>query len=408
MKRESKIWIVSEYYYPIVTSTGYYITEIAEFIATKRDNVHVICTNAKYNEKDNIKVNKEEIRKGVHIHRLLSGSIDKNNFFQRIIRLVHSSVGLFNKLVFSVNKNDQVLIVTNPAFLILLMPIIKLFKGLKYTILVHDIFPENLVAIGKISKSSILYKLLKKIYNFSYSRADKCIAIGRDMKEVLVDKIGDVSKICIIPNWSDTEDVNSLDKEDTLTIKRLNLNNKFIFQFAGNLGHAQGLENIIESIKLVRNKNIHFLFIGSGAMEKAIENFIKTNLLNNVTHIGFQNRSDQNDFLNACDVALVTLNDGMFGLGVPSKSYNIMATGKPILIIAHDKSEISLCVTEYNLGWVIEPNNPVKLSCLFEDIYTEYEKNKKFTKSNSREIAENIFSKNIILNMYSDLFQENK
>lgn len=407
MNKERKFWIVSEYYYPIVTSTGYYMTEIAEFLATKKNNVHVICTNAKYNEKKNIKVRKEEIRNGVHIHRILSGNIDKNIFFQRIIRLLHSSVGLFNKLLFSVNKKDQILIVTNPAFLILLMPIIKLFKGIKYTILVHDIFPENLVAIDKIRNSSLSYKLLKKIFDFSYSQADKCIAIGRDMKLVLMDKIGESSKICVIPNWSDTEDVKPLDKKETNTINKLNLNNKFIFQFAGNLGYAQGLNNILDAIKCVNNTYIHFLFIGSGAMEKTIANFIKTNLINNVSQIGFQNRNEQQDFLNACDVAIVTLNDGMFGLGVPSKSYNIMATGKPILMIAHEKSEISLCITEYNLGWIVEPNNPTKLSCLFEDIYTEYEKNKSFNKNNSREIAENYFSKDIILNMYSDLFNEN-
>ena len=405
MKSKNKVWIVSEYYFPIVTSTGYYITEIAEFLATKRENIHVICTNAKYNEKETINVSKEELRKGVHIHRILSGNIDKNNFLQRSIRLLHSSVGLFNKLAFSVKKNDQVLIVTNPAFLILLMPIIKLTRGVKYTILVHDLFPENLVAIDKIRKSSILYKFLKRIFDFAYSQADKCVAIGRDMKEVLANKIGDASTICVIPNWSDTDVVNSLDKNETLTIKSLQLENKFIFQFAGNLGHAQGLDNIIESIKLVKNNEIHFLFIGSGAMEKTIENFIKNNPLNNVTHIGFQNRSDQEDFLNACDVAIVTLSDGMYGLGVPSKSYNIMATGKPILIVAHEKSEISLCVTEYNLGWVVEPKDPVKLSLAFEDIYKEYLDNKWGKKNNSREIALEYFSKKLILEKYNDLIQ---
>lgn len=404
MKKEHKIYIVSEYYYPIVTSTGYYITEIAEFLATNRNNVHVICTNAKYNERDNVKTPKEEIRNGVHIHRVLSGNIDKNNFFQRVIRLVHSSIGLFFTILFLVNKEDEVLIVTNPAFLILLMPVVKLFKGVKYKIIVHDIFPENLAAIGKISNTSLLYVLLKKAFDFAYAQADICIAIGRDMKEVLADKIGNTSNIAVIPNWSDTVDVKPLDKDKTLTIRKLELEDKFIFQFAGNLGHAQGLDNIIESIRLVNNKNLHFLFIGSGAMELNIDNFIKTNLHDNVTHIGFQNRSDQEDFLNACDIAIVTLNDGMYGLGVPSKSYNIMATGKPILVVAHEKSEISLCVTEHNLGWVVEPNNPLKLSEAFQDIYIEYLNSNFKNKTNSREIALKHFSKDIILEKYNDLF----
>lgn len=404
MNRKEKIWIVSEYYYPIVTSTGYYITEIAEYLATKKDNIHVICTDAKYNEKDDFTLSKKEYRNGVQIYRIRSGNIDKNNFFHRILRLVFSSISLFNKLIFLVGRNDQVLIVTNPAFLILFMPFLKFFKGVKYSILVHDIFPENLVAIGKIKDTSCFYRILKKIYDTSYSQAAECIAIGRDMKEVLSGKIKNSSKIRIIPNWSDTDDVNSLNKEETIMIRKLNLSNKFIFQFAGNLGHAQGIDNVIEAIKLVKNEAIHFLFIGSGAMEKTIENFIKTNPLNNVTQVGFQNRSDQEDFLNACDVAIVTLNDGMYGLGVPSKAYNIMATGKPILIIAHEKSEISLCVSEYNLGWVAEPNDPISLGSLFESIFLEYSDNKLIAKQNSREIALKYFSKNIILDKFYDFF----
>jgi len=82
-----------------------------------------------------------------------------------------------------------------------------------------------------------------------------------------------------------------------------------------------------------------------------------------------------------------------------------MATGKPILIVAHEKSEISLCVIEHNLGWVVEPNNPIKLGRLFEDIYMEYNKNKKFNKTDSRKIAEEYFSKRLILEKYNNLFQ---
>jgi glycosyltransferase involved in cell wall biosynthesis len=406
MSNKAKVWIISEYYYPIVTSTGYYITEIAEYLAKENNNIHVFCTNAKYNEINNIVVPKSECRNGVHIHRVLTGNIDKNSFINRIIRLLYSSVSLFINILFAVNKNDKLLIVTNPAFLILLMPIVRLIKGVKYTILVHDIFPENLVAIGKIKDNSIVYKFLKKLYDFAYSKADRCIAIGRDMQSVLKDKIGSSSKICVIPNWSDVDEVFSIEKEKTRMINSLNLKNKFVFQFAGNLGFAQGIDNIINAIKLIKNENIHFLFIGSGAMEDAIVNFVKSNPLKNVSHVGFQNRNEQVDFLNACDVAIITLSDGMLGLGVPSKAYNIMATGKPILIIAHEKSEISRCVSEFNLGWVVQPNNPIMLSQVFDTIYTEFSVNKNFNLKNSREVAIEHFSKNRILKEIRDLFQE--
>lgn len=404
MEGKKKIWIVSEYYYPIVTSTGYYITEIAEYLATKKSNVNVICTDAKYNEKDDFDFIESEIRKGVKIQRIKSGNIDKNNFVYRIIRLFYSSILLAIRVFRVSKKDDEVLIVTNPAFLVLLMPFVKLFKGIDYKILVHDIFPENLVAIGKVKSTSFFYKILKIIYDYSYSKADVCIAIGRDMKEVLLRKIKSSSEIIVIPNWSDIDDVFPVDKRETKLINKYELKNKFIFQFAGNLGHAQGLDNIIEAIKLVKNENIHFLFVGSGAMETNIRDFIESNSLKNITQVGFQNRSEQNDFLNACDVAIVTLSDGMYGLGVPSKSYNIMASGKPILVIAHERSEISLCVKENGIGWTVEPNNPILLAYFFEEIYKENIENRFKDITEPRDIAVKLYSKKIILDKFVELF----
>jgi glycosyltransferase involved in cell wall biosynthesis len=81
-----------------------------------------------------------------------------------------------------------------------------------------------------------------------------------------------------------------------------------------------------------------------------------------------------------------------------------MATGKPILIVADDNSEISLCVKENNIGWVVKPNDPLLLKKYFELIYNEYVNNKQLNISDSREIALNFFSKRIVLNKYFELF----
>jgi glycosyltransferase involved in cell wall biosynthesis len=403
MVSKKKIWIVSEYYYPVKSSTGYYITEIAEFLSKKKHNVHVICTDAKYNENDELEFLNHELINGVLIYRVSSPSHNKNNFYSRTYKFFSSSLKMFFKLLLLVKRNDKILVVTNPAFLILLMPILKWLKSINYNILVHDIFPENLAAIGKINKKSLLYRFLKMFYDFAYSKAEMCIVVGRDMKDVIAGKIGKSANIVVIPNWSDTSEVKPLPKLSTKLIEKIDKKDKFIFQFAGNLGHLQGLENIISAIKSVKNKNIHFLFIGSGALEELIQEFIKTNELNNVTLLGFQNRNEQNDFLNACDVAIVTLNDGMYGLGVPSKAYNIMACGKPLLVVADVNSEISLCVKEHNIGWVVNPSNPLLLSYEFERIYNEFVLNGWDTVCDARKVALKYFSKDIILNKYECL-----
>lgn len=395
-----KIWIVSEYYFPIVTSTGYYMTEIAEYLARKGLSVHVICTGARYNETNEYKLPRLEEHNGVIIHRVLSGNIDKNNFVKRTFRLLYSSIRLWFKIFRNVNRGDKLLVVTNPAFLLLFIPWLKRLKGIRYHLLVHDIFPENLVAIGKLNSSSVLFKCLKSLFNRAYSQADVCVSIGRDMSQVIQSKIRN-NKIVLIPNWADNKDVWPLDKIETKTYAGLQETGKFIFQFAGNLGYAQGLDNILHAISLVKNTDIHFLFIGGGAKYHSIKSFSLKR--NNVSLLGFQPRSLQNDFLNACDVALVTLSDGMYGLGVPSKSYNIMASGKPILMIGHPDSEIALCIKEFNLGWVVEPGNPEALKDMFELIY-EQRGQLSSIRNNARCVADTVFAKETILNKYYQLF----
>ena len=404
MQKEKKIWIISELYYPTLNSTGYYMTEIAEYLALKGHRVEVITTNLAYN-KSSISNVKNEVINNVSIHRVLLKQIDKNNFTSRIFRLLSSSVKLFCKSINLISKGDEVLIVTNPAFMIILMPLLKKLKRVNYRILVHDIFPENLAAINKINSKSFIYKLLKIIFDKSYSHAINCISIGRDMSEIIKSKVGDRSEIKLIPNWSETDLVFPRNKKETKLLIDLNITNKFIFQFAGNLGHAQGLDNIFEAIDLVKNPNIHFMFIGSGAKENIIKEKARTSKLKNITHVDFMDRSQQNNFLNACDVSIVTLNDGMFGLGVPSKCYNIMAVNKPILLVAEENSEVGLYIKEFNIGWIIEPNEPLILAKTFEHLYEVWIKYGDLGVNNSRSVAENYFSKNIILEKYNELFE---
>jgi glycosyltransferase involved in cell wall biosynthesis len=397
-----RIWIISEIYYPVKTSTAYYMTEIAEYLAAKEMDVHVLCTGAVYNSGEKQSCSQKELHNGVDVHRVYVPNINKNNFIKRTFRLLLSSLLLFVRMLGAVRKNDEILVVTNPAFLLLMMPFVAWIKGVSYKILVHDIFPENLVAIKKISSSSFVYCNLKKIFDVAYSKAQLCISIGRDMSGVLGKKVQDISRISFIPIWAENEEVFPVKKEDTKTCLDLGLQDKFIFQFAGNLGSAQGLDNLLEAIKLVENDNIHFLFIGDGAKSNEIVSYIKAGTHKNVSLLGFQDRANQNDFLNACDIGIVTLSDGMFGLGVPSKSYNIMAAGKPILYIGDRNSEIALCIGEYSLGWVVEPDNPKELAKMMEHIF--FCKNSlSAIQNNTRMAADTIFAKKRILEEYYKL-----
>ena len=157
------------------------------------------------------------------------------------------------------------------------------------------------------------------------------------------------------------------------------LENKIVIQFAGNIGRAQGLEELISIFSKCDDNKFHFLFIGDGAILNDLK--LRTIKNKNITFLGSLPRKDQNNFLNACDIGLVTLKSNMFGLGVPSKSYNILAAGKPILCIANPNSEIGLMVKFNDVGWVLDNSELNRIPDLLNRIFAERKKFNSLSKS---------------------------
>jgi glycosyltransferase involved in cell wall biosynthesis len=217
-------------------------------------------------------------------------------------------------------KDDIVFIVTNPAPLIILTSIAKLFSKFKLVILVHDIFPENLPAAG-IKLNKILYSILVFIFNKAYQSADRIIVIGRDMQEIIKLKVKDTAKVNFIPNFANTVSIMPDNKNNNIIVKELNLQDKFIVLFTGNIGRVQAIHELVKAIILLKDEvDIHFIFIGDGSYKPYLLKSIIENKLHNIDVLSMQPRDRSDIFLNAGDVGLVSLNN-ISGVGVPSKTY---------------------------------------------------------------------------------------
>ena len=181
------------------------------------------------------------------------------------------------------------------------------------------------------------------------------------MKKVFENKFKNIKNaptIKIIENWSDTVNIENIDFRENPEICQ----NKILIQYAGNIGRTQGLIEFINVISKVKIKNFVFHLWGDGALLNELKKHVEDLKLNDVVKFfGSYTRAEQNKVLNLTDISLVTLSDGMYGLGVPSKAYNILSTGKPILYIGHMQSEIALMVKEHEIGFCFDSNNLQKL-----------------------------------------------
>lgn len=343
---KQKLWILTELYYPDETATAYILTNIARTMTVKYD-VHVICGPVTLNRS---KVANNDT--GITVHRTKLFNMNKNKLTHRTLRFVLISLIMFLKLIKSCNKEDKVFVVTNPAPLVPLVSFAKRLWKFELTILIHDLFPENVIPAGILKDNrSLLYRCLIKLFDKSYVQADKIIVLGRDMQEIVEKKLqryNSKADIKIITNWADDA---MFVVEDSSDMKQIEI------QYAGNLGRVQGLLDFIELFKCVKNNNVKLSLWGTGGLAPSIQHYIEVNNLKNVEMNQSFPRKEQAMVLGACDLCLVTLAEGMYGLGVPSKTYNSMAAGKPILYIGPEGSEIWRMVYNNGIGFCFSPSD---------------------------------------------------
>lgn len=328
------LWIVTELFPPDETSTSYILGQIANAMA-KKYQVKIICGPEIYDKRKKLDENNHFcLDKSIEVFRANGADLDKNTTKGKALSFLLMSKRMISLVKQHVRKDDKVLMVTNPAPLVVLMSRLKKKVGFELNILVHDVFPENTKPAGlKLP----LYGMIKHVFDKAYSHADQLIALGRDMKDVLEKKVlnssENIPKITIIENWADINGIKSQSMPQ----------GKIVLEYAGNIGRVQGLDKVIEQLP----ESVDFHIYGTGSMEETLK---KMNHPRVVFH-GPYFRSQQNEVLAACHIALVTLQEGMYGLGVPSKTYNILASGRPILFFGPKNSEIDLLVREKRIGY---------------------------------------------------------
>jgi len=400
-----QIWIVSELYYPEETSTGYLLTQIAEGLADEY-KVRVVCAQPTYAARGTHAPSQEN-RRGVDIYRCGGTTFDKNIFTLRLINVVSISITIFWTLLAKIHRSDKVLVVTNPPLLPFLTLLACRLRGAKCVLLVHDVYPEVLIATGFIGSHSLFARMLAWVNRWLYGNMERIVVLGRDMRTLVQDKIPErKTDIVVIPNWADLELVAPAPRSQNSLLGQLNLQDKFIIQYAGNMGRTHGLEKIVHCSRILQNNmpEVHFLFIGSGAKRKWLEEAVVQTNIENVAILSSRPRNDQPTFLNACDVAIISFVSGMAGVSVPSRMYNIMAAGKPIIAVADSWSELALVVQEEQIGWVVAPDaTPDELAKVIIEAHSDPQR-LTVMGERARHAAEARYSLARAIQGYSDLF----
>ncbi|WP_126172644.1 glycosyltransferase family 4 protein [Altericroceibacterium xinjiangense] len=362
------LWVVSELFYPETTSTGYFLTGIAEGL-TDRFDVRALCSRPTYSERGQA-VPQQEVHEGVHIRRVRSTSFSKDFLPGRILNMVTFSAAAALTALFRFGKHDHVLVVTNPPLVTLLIGVILRVRGLRGVLLVHDVYPEVLHATGHLRPEGAGSRVVSRMMRWVFRSYDEVVVLGRDMAELIRRKIGAGWPITIIPNWGDPAEVQPLVRSANPFAQQHGLVDKTVVQFSGNLGRTHDVETVLEAARRLQQRDrLRFLFVGSGGKTGRIEKTAES--LPNVLFAPRQPREMLGPMLSCSDATLIAFTDNMLGVSVPSRMYNVMAAAAPIVALADERSELAQVVREEGCGWTLRTGDVDGLCALLEHIDSE-------------------------------------
>lgn len=295
---------------------------------------------------------------GVNVIRIGLPSVDRNRFAMRILQMLCYQLGTS---YIGISQRYDVVFACNPSLDIVLPFILLVILRNKPAVYsVYDVYPDVGIKLG-IFRNKLIIKTVATLERLCLSHSSVIQIISHSFKPGL-NALGvpDI-KMSLVNLCVDTDSIFPLPRETSFA-RDHELTGYFNIMYAGNIGLSQGLELILDvANKLLDQKDIRFIFIGDGSGKKALQAQAGEMHLCNVEFFPFQPREKLSEVLACSDLSLVILRKGIGSDSLPSKTFSIMASGRPVLISVDEESEVSKLIRRAEAGLWVPPQDPDQL-----------------------------------------------
>lgn len=251
---------------------------------------------------------------------------------------------------------DVVLAVSPPLTLGLAARSIAKARGAAFVFNIQDVFPDVVIELGYL-KNPVLIEAARRLERRCYETADAVTVLSEDLRANVAGKIGDASKVRVIPNFVDTDAIAPVDRENGYR-RRHGLSGRTVVMYAGNIGLSQSLDLMIAAASsCVDDEDLIFVFNGAGAARAHLEQ--RAADLPNVRFVDPQPVEALSEALGAADIHVVALKRGLARSSVPSKTLSILAAGRPFVASVDPGTEIARIAEVSGAGIAIPPEDPV-------------------------------------------------
>ena len=408
-----KLLKLSSYYAPELISSTHLSKDLEEAYLDAGFTIDVYCPTptrgiSKEVRKQYKKIKYEEMQDGKIIVRRFSMFREGKNPIMRALRYVLVNIKQYHKGSHA-KDIDVIMSGSTPPTQGVLCGMVKkkLAKRYKkyvpYVYNLQDIFPDSLVTTGLTKKGSLLWKIGRKIENYTYKSADKIIVISESMKRNIMEKGVAEEKITVVSNWIDTEEVQPVSKENNRLYEEFGISrDKFTVLYAGNFGAAQGADVVLKAAEALQDQeDVQFVIFGGGSGYAKAEETVKEKGLNNVIINKLLPQERVPEVYSLGDVAIITCKKGVGNSGMPSKTWSIMACNTPIIAAFDTDSELADILHTSGTGICVEPEDEQVLVKAILDM-----KNTESRPQCGREYVLKHASKEVCVQKYVDVLKE--
>lgn len=403
-----RILILHMRYHPDLTGTAPLVTDLASHLAASGDDVTVVTSMPHYGSRQIASkyrgrlVHREKLN-GVEVWRtFVYVPPNHRGFYRALNYLSYTFMSVVSGLL--VKHVDVILCVNPPITVGFSGWLVSLAHRAPLVYNVQDVWPDCIKIIGQL-RSRWLYRIFQGLEQFIYDAADKMTVLSTGMKQNLEDKRVNSSKIAVIPNWADVDAVIPMAKNNGFRSMH-GLDGQFVVMFAGNIGFISVLDTVLNAARILKDRSdIQFLIVGEGNAKAALIKKADDMVLPNVRFLPTQSPKILPEMLAAADVSLVTLDHRLGHLNVPSKTYNIMASGRPVFASVPADSEIARLVKEADCGITAPPEAPPALAESIIKMQSDPKELERLGKNGRRYVVEH-YAKDKIIRQYRELLHE--
>ncbi len=362
MSKKLRLIVLCPHFEPDMAPTGVVMTRIVHELAARGHELHVVTSLPWYR--------KHQVESGWagalwRVEKTNWGSISrvqpfagktKSNLLRRAVGFVLFSYFVGLRALFTGRfwrRVDGVLAMSPPLTLGLIGWHTKLFRGGKLVFNIQDVFPDAAIETGAISNQRVI-AAASWLERVSYQRSDSVVLLSDDLANNVQRKLEQKfhKRIKVIPNFVDTQAIVPMSRLTNYR-RELGIDESLVVMYAGNVGFSQSLELLLEAARVL--PEVMFVINGEGAARNSLE--AKASTLNNVKFGDYQDVSRLSEVLATGDLHVVPLRRGLGSVSVPSKTYSILAAGRPICAAIDLDTEVPRILAAAKAGVCVEPDN---------------------------------------------------